>query len=154
MTDPDVFRLSERQHLAIDVLLIGGTHDVAAETAGVCRTTVTGWVNHHIQFITELERRRQERSAHLSDLMGEALVKAVEVVTTRLNDCDLAAAVALLRLVDSSVLYRRPLSRPVTAMSTTTRLAEQLDSEAMVQTLLPSRAVFAVEDLSAAHCSD
>jgi hypothetical protein len=66
-----------------------------AEVVGVCRTTVTGWVNHHVPFITEVCQRRQQRSRHLSDLVGEALVQAVTVVRARLDD--LAAAVALLR---------------------------------------------------------
>jgi transposase len=62
VTIPDRSRLSERQYLAIEVLLTGGTHRECAEAAGVSRTTVTGWVNHHVPFITEIEQRRQQRS--------------------------------------------------------------------------------------------
>ena len=50
--------LSDSQHLAIDVLLTGGTHREAAEAAGVARWTVTEWVNHRSEFCRELERRR------------------------------------------------------------------------------------------------
>ncbi len=64
MTVPDQTRpsgLSDSQHLAIDVLLTGGTHREAAEAAGVARTTVTEWVNHRSEFCRELERRRWQR---------------------------------------------------------------------------------------------
>ena len=50
--------LSDSQHLAIDMLLTGGTHREAAGAAGVARTTVTEWVNHRSEFCRELERRR------------------------------------------------------------------------------------------------
>lgn len=151
MTVPDISRLSERQHLAIEALLTGGTHAAAATAAGVCRTTVTGWVNHHIPFITGLDRRRQERSAHMSDLMGEALLKAVGVLVERLENGELSAAVALLRLVDPSVLYQRPSNRPATLSGTTAHLAEQLESRLLLESFAPAHAVFAVEDLSTAH---
>ncbi len=51
MTVPDQTRrsgLSDSQHLAIDVLLTGGTHREAAEAAGVARTTVTEWVKGRV----------------------------------------------------------------------------------------------------------
>lgn len=153
-TEPDQSRLSERQHIAIDVLLMGGTHEQGAEAAGVCRTTVTGWVNHHVPFIAELNRRRQERSQRLSQLTGEALCKAMEVIIGRLEDEDLGAAVALLRLVDSSTLYQAPPLRPITIQSTTTRLADEMDREAMLESFTPSHAVFAVEDRSNAHSDE
>lgn len=62
------------------MLLAGGTHRECAEAAGVQRATVAGWVNPHVPFITEVEQRRQQRSEHLSDLVGEALIQAVTVM--------------------------------------------------------------------------
>ena len=69
----------------------------------------------------------------------------------RLDDGDLAAAVALLRLVDKSVLCRQPSLRPVTALTTTNRLSDSLEMELMVDSLTPSRSVLTVEERSAAH---
>ena len=120
-----------------------------AEVVGVCRTTVTGWVNHHVPFITEVCQRRQQRSRHLSDLVGEALVQAVTVVRARLDD--LAAAVALLRLVDKSVLCHQLLLWPVTALTTTNGLSDALERELFVDSFTPGRSVFTVEERSAAH---
>ena len=151
VTIPDQTRLSERQHLAIEVLLTGGTHRECADAAGVSRTTVTGWVNHHVPFITEMGQRRQQRSKHLSDLVGEALIQAVTVVRAKLDDGDLAAAVALLRLVDKSVLFSQASSRPVTVLTTTNRLSGDLESELMLDSFASGQAVFAIEDRSAAH---
>ena len=62
-----------------------------------------------------------------SQLTGEALCKAMEVIINRLEDDDLPAAIALLRLVDASALYQAPPLRPVTIQSTTTRLADEMD---------------------------
>ena len=69
----------------------------------------------------------------------------------RLDDGDLAAAVALLRLVDKSVLCRQPSLRPVAALTTTNRLSDSLEMELMVDSLTPSRSVLTVEKRSAAH---
>jgi hypothetical protein len=124
-----------------------------AEVVGVCRTTVTGWVNHHVPFITEVCQRRQQRSRHLSDLVGEALVQAVTVVRARLDDGDLAAAVALLRLVDESVLCYQSLLRPVTVLTTTNQLSDDLESELMLDSLTPGRSVLTVEEHYAAHAT-
>ena len=60
--------VSDRQLLAIDALLTGATHSEAADIAGVHRCTVTGWVNHHIGFITELNQRRHQRNQASTDL--------------------------------------------------------------------------------------
>jgi len=108
-------------------------------------------VSHHVPFITEVCRRRQQRSRHLSDLVGEALVQAVTVVRARLDDGDLAVAVALLRLVDKSVLCHQPSLRPVMALTTPNRLSDALESELIVDSLTPSRSVLTVEERSAAY---
>jgi hypothetical protein len=110
-------------------------------------------VNHHVPFITEVCQRRQQRSRHLSDLVGEALVQAVTVVRARLDDGDLAAAVALLRLVDESVLCYQSLLRPVTVLTTTNQLSDDLESELMLDSLTPGRSVLTVEEHYAAHAT-
>ncbi len=42
--------LNHAQTSALDVLIAGGTHAEAAETAGVHRVTVTRWVSNHPAF--------------------------------------------------------------------------------------------------------
>jgi hypothetical protein len=75
-------------------------------------------------------------------------------VRARLDDGDLAAAVALLRLVDKSVLFRQASSRPVTALTTTNRLSDDLESELMLDSFTPGRSVLTVEERSAAYDDD
>lgn len=151
MTVSDRTRLTERQYLAIEALLGGGTHQSAATAAGVSRTTVTGWVNHNVHVIAELTQRRQQRADHLSDLISEALLGAVSLVKDRVADGDFAAAIALIRIAERSTLYRPPPADPVSPMTVTRKLAERLAMELVLDASVPEHAVFVVEDLSDAH---
>ena len=151
MANPDKTRLSERQHLAIDALLGGATHNAAAQAADVSRTTVTDWGNHNVHFIAELAQRRQQRADHLSDLIAEALVDAIAVMRDKIVDGDLGAAVALVRIVEKSSLYRAPRRGAISPMSVTRQLAEDLDTDLVLDSFTPESAVFAIEDLSEAH---
>ena len=111
MAVPDQTRpsgLSDSQHLAIDMLLTGGTHREAAAAAGVARTTVTEWANHRGEFRSELERRRRERAAEVNDRVGAAIDQALRVVEEHLDAGDLRAALGLLRLVPPEALYQPP----------------------------------------------
>ena len=151
MTKPDQTRLSERQHLAIDALLGGATHNAAAEAADVSRTTITGWSNHNVHFIAELAQRRQQRADHLSDLIAEALGDAIAVMRDKIINGDLGAAIALVRIVEKSSLYRAPRHGATSPMSVTRQLANELDTDLMLDSYTPESAVFAIEDLSEAH---
>ena len=73
------------------------------------------------------------------------------VVTEKVDEGDLSAAVALLRLVERSVLYRQPTPRPVTILMTTSRLSDALDSQLMLDSLSSPPSVLTVEERSAAH---
>ena len=151
MANPDQTRLSERQHLAIDALLGGATHNAAAEAADVSRTTITGWSNHNVHFIAELAQRRQQRADHLSDLIAEALVDAIAVMRDKIVDGDLGAAVALVRIVEKSSLYRAPRRGAISPMSVTRELSNELDTDLVLDSYTTGPAVFAIEDLSEAH---
>ena len=77
-------KVTVRQQLAIEVLLIGGTDQQAAEKAGVSRSTVTKWRNDPgSAFAEELERAREEmrkrQNARLQ-AAGSLAVRAVEEV--------------------------------------------------------------------------
>ena len=98
--------LSDSQLLAIDVLLTGGTHREAAEAAGVARTTVTEWVNHHSEFCRELERRRWQRAEQVNDRVGALTGRALDVVEEHLGASDLRAALGVLRLLPREALHR------------------------------------------------
>ena len=151
MTNPDQTRLTSRQHLAIDALLTGATHRAAAATAGVARSTVTGWCNHHVPFIVELTKGRQQRAEQLSDCIAEALTAALSVIHTEIEAGDVNAALALVRAVGKTSLYQPPSPSKVSVLSVTRELANQLDADVVLDSLVSSHAVFTVEDLSDAH---
>jgi hypothetical protein len=69
--------VSDRQVLAIDALVAGGTHQEAAAAAGVHRVTVSNWARRHPGFMAEVNRRRGElraqRTARLRELDEAAL---------------------------------------------------------------------------------
>jgi methionine aminopeptidase len=151
MTNPDQIRLTSRQHLAIDALLSGATHTDAATASGVARTTVTGWSNHNVHFIAELMKRRQQRAEQLSDCIAEALTAAIAVIHAEIEDGDVKAAVALIRAVERTSLYRPPRQSRVSSLSVTRELANQLETDLILDAHVSGHAVFAIEDLSDAH---
>ena len=111
MSVPDQTRpsgLSDSQHLAIDVLLTGGTHREAAEAAGVARTTVTEWVNHRSEFCRELERRRWQRAEQVNDRVGALTTRSPDVIVEHLVAGDLRAGLGVLRLLPREALHRAP----------------------------------------------
>src|SRR5690349_14650401 len=61
--DDALHRLDTQQNIAVVALANGATHDAAAGTAGVHRTTVTRWANHHPAFIAERNRLQAEAAA-------------------------------------------------------------------------------------------
>lgn len=110
MTDPDQTRppqLPDSKLIAIDALLTGATHRGAAEAAGVQRSTVTGWVNHHVGFITELDQRRHQRARATGDLLDETVGSALQLLGARISEGDTSAAIALLRVIETGHLHRR-----------------------------------------------
>ena len=154
MTKPDKTRLTSRQHLAIDALLSGATHRDAAARAGVARTTVTGWANHNVHFIAELIRRRQQRADHLSDRIAEALTAAIALIHTEIKAGDMNAAIALIKAVERTSLYRPPRRSTVSSLTVTRELANQLETDLILDAHVSDHAVFAIEDLSDAHDDD
>lgn len=117
MAVPDQTRpsgLSDKQHLAIDVLLTGGTHREAAGAAGVARTTVTEWANHRSEFCRELERRRWQRAEQVNDRIGALTTRSLDVIEEHVVAGDLRAALGVLRLLPREALHRTP-TPPLTA---------------------------------------
>ena len=91
--------------------MAGGTHREAAETAGVQRTTVTGWANKNIPFITEMKTRRAARSHATADRFDDVIANALDVVGDKIANGDVNAALAVLKLAGPDRLTFR-LSAP------------------------------------------
>ncbi len=131
-TEPDQIRppeVSDRQSIAIDVLIAGSTHLEAAKLAGVQRSTVTGWCNKNIIFIAEWNRRRRQRLTAAGERLHEATSTALDVVAETINSGDTAAALALIRIVGVEHLVRAAQPGPTTPMGVHQNLAANLRSD-------------------------
>ena len=130
--------VTDRQSLVIDALLQGATHRAAAEQAGVQRSTVTGWVNHHVGFEAELNARRQARLVVISDRVHESLCRALDLIDEKIADGHLNAATALLRHVGLKDVFRVATPGPSTVEGVTSIKAARLDTE-LAMSQIPSR---------------
>ena len=121
--------VSDRQSIAIDALVSGATQQEAAEKAGVQRTTVTEWCNKNIIFIAEWNRRRKQRLAAAGERLHEVTVAALDAVMESIRDGDIAAALALIRIVGVEHLVRAAQPGPTTPMGVHQDLAADLKSD-------------------------
>ena len=132
MTESDQIRppgVSDRQSIAIDALVSGSTHLEAAKIAGVQRSTVTGWSNKNITFITEWNRRRRQRLTAAGERLHEVTGAALDAVMESINGGDTAAALALIRIVGVEHLLSAAQPGPTTPMGMHQDLAADLRSD-------------------------
>lgn len=79
-------QFSQSQETALACLISGDSTESAACEAGVSRQTLSGWLNHDVHFIAELNRRRMELWADTCDRLRHLGGKALDVVAEDL-DC-------------------------------------------------------------------
>jgi hypothetical protein len=140
--------VTDRQSLVIDALLRGATHRAAAELVGVQRSTVTGWVNHHVGFEAELNARRQARLAAISDQVHESLCRALDLIDEKIADGHLNAAIVLLRHVGLKDVFRVANPGPSTVEGVASIKAARLDTELAVSQLPSREAITTVQHRS------
>ena len=140
--------LSDRQLLAVDALLAGATHSEAAETAGVHRCTVTGWANHHIRFITELNQRRHQRDQASADLLRKLVHSSLELIETAINEGDVKAAIALLSRLDLQAIWKIGVVKATTPLKVAAELARQVDNDTLSDLTATPRSIDLVEKRS------
>ena len=148
MTEVDQIRppeVSDRQSIAIDVLITGSTHLEAARLAGVQRSTVTGWCNKNIIFIAEWNRRRKQRLAAAGERLHEVTVAALDAVMEGINNGDTATALALIRIVGVEHLLSAAQPGPPTALGVHQDLAADLRSDLMGEMFVPEKISWIVE---------
>ena len=96
--------LTDRQRLALELILAGKTDVQVAQSVGVARRTICRWRHTDANFIAELRRRRKVMWDGVSDRLRSLLEPAVEVLPEQLtNPYDRSrfrAATTLLRLVN------------------------------------------------------
>ena len=140
--------VSDRQLLAIDALLTGLTHSEAADIAGVHRCTVTGWANHHIGFITELNQRRHQRDLASADLLHAVIHDALQLLAQAISEGDIKAAMTLLSRLDLQTMWKTGSPKTVTPLGVISELANQVDSDMLMDLMTTQRTIELVEDRS------
>ena len=93
MTPDEFRRLSPQQQTALKQLLMGASITEAAQAAGVTRQTVSEWCNHHDGFQAELVARRASALRDAQQLVEDAALMAVEVLSEIARDPAVPASV-------------------------------------------------------------
>ena len=140
--------VTDRQLLAIDALLTGSTHSEAADIAGVHRCTVTGWVNHHIGFITELNQRRHQRDLASADLLHKLVHDSLQLISDVIAGGNIKAALTLLSRLDFKMMWKSGSPKAVTPLSVIAMLAQRIDGDLTNDLFVSERANEIVELLS------
>ncbi len=140
--------VSDRQLLAIEALLTGATHSEAADSAGVHRCTVTGWVNHHIGFVTELNQRRHQRNLASADLLHSVIHDALQLLLQVISEGDVKAAMMLLSRLDLQTIWKIGSPKAMTPLGVITELANQVDSDMLMDLMASQRTIEFVEKRS------
>ena len=97
-------RFSDRQRLALELILQGNSLSKVAKNIKINRRTLFRWRHQDQLFIAELTRRRQAQWDALPDKLRSLLDPAVDVLADQLNaiyePTRFRAAIALLRMAD------------------------------------------------------
>jgi len=96
-------RLSEKQHAAIELLLLGKSFAAIAKAIEVDRKTIYNW-RQNAGFCGELERRREQIWGEASERLRALVHPSLDVLEAQLQDrydrARFQAAKTLLRLAD------------------------------------------------------
>ena len=147
-TESDQIRppeVTDRQSIAIDALVSGSTHLEAAKLAGVQRSTVTAWCNKNITFIAEWNRRRRQRLAVAGERLHQTMGAALDAVAESIRDGDIAAALALIRIVGVEHLLSAAQPGPTTPMGVHQDLAADLRSDLVGEMFVSEEISWVVE---------
>jgi hypothetical protein len=131
-TNPNQIRppeVSDQQSIAIDALVAGATQREAAKAAGASRSTVTGWVNHNITFITELNQRRQSRLVASGETLHQTMAAALALLAEKIDAGDAEVALALVKAVGVEHLVQAVVPGPTTPLGVHARLANQVNAD-------------------------
>ena len=150
-TESDQIRppeVSDRQSIAIDALVSGATQREAAEKAGVQRTTVTAWCNHHIAFKAERNQRRQDRTEAAGEQLQETLCAALVHLGEKVREGDTGAAMAIVKAVGVGHLLDAVKPGPTDPAVVKTNLAKRCEAEVLTGLLTGSEFADFVQERS------
>ncbi len=91
-------QLSEKQLMAIDLILSGKVDREVAEAVGVSRSTISDWRNGNYVFQAELNKRRREIQEASKERLRNIRNKALDTVEKAIEKGDVRTALEILRL--------------------------------------------------------
>ncbi len=91
-------QLSEKQLMAIDLILSGKVDREVAEAVGVSRSTISDWRNGNYVFQAELNKRRREIQEAGREKLRRIRNKALDTVEKAIEEGDVKTALEILRL--------------------------------------------------------
>ena len=150
MTEPDQtrHRLSAAQETALNALLSGAPQHEAAALSGVARTTVTNWANHHIPFIREMNRRRNELNRQVDVHATSVALRALDAVDRAIGDGDPHLALRYLQTLGLPRFVNSTTSRPESPVAVSAALGHALNSDMLDDAMVPEIAALLVDELS------
>ena len=151
MTKHDTTRrvdISEKQSIAIDLLLTGLSVTQVAETLNVSRQTVSVWIHHHVPFIRESNRRRKLRNNALTFRCEYAMSLALDLVVETLEGGDTMFAHQVFRQCASHLLNGRTSPGPESTSGVVAKLADEQMRDLLLETMQPIDIVFNIEEES------
>jgi Skp family chaperone for outer membrane proteins len=91
-------KLSSKQLMAIDMILMGSNDREVAESLGVGRNTVNKWRNHDEDFQAELNERRRELNEATQNRIRSLTQKALDAIEYALERGDARIALEVLKM--------------------------------------------------------
>ena len=151
MTKDDTTRqteVSEKQSIAIDLLLTGLSVTQVAEILNVSRQTVSVWIHHHVPFIAESNRRRKLRNNALTFRCEYAMSLALDLVAETLEGGDTTFAQQVFRQCSSHLLNGRTSPGPESTSGVVAKLADEHMQYLLLESMQHPEMIFSVEDQS------
>jgi Skp family chaperone for outer membrane proteins len=104
-------KLSSKQLMAIDMILMGSNDREVAESIGVGRNTVNKWKNHDEDFQAELNERRRELNEATQNRIRSLTQKALDAIEYALERGDARIALEVLKMAGFAKLEEPPIDK-------------------------------------------
>lgn len=140
--------ITERQSIAIDLLLLGLSVTTVAQQIGVSRQTVSNWIHSHIPFIVERNRRRRMNDEARARRCEHALDLAIELVIRSLESGETTLAHRIFQRNASQSLTGGESVGPTTPVGVSVKLASESSVDLEMEMLQRLEFTLLVEDQS------
>ena len=139
----ELVRLRQRQRTVLEILMIGKSIRAAGQLANVSRATIYRWMKTDAQFKSALQAWQERAQTTARSKLLCATEKAADVIIKKLDDGDLRAALAILKLggigPNAALVQEVNFDDPKTAKKTAPALKMRL-RELLLSMTMPEQA--------------